>query len=71
MNFETELTSAILKKVQQCKKQGTTSMTIENLRQMTRPPGAIAGAPAGPAAYNNMFANICQSNKTIRQFVTN
>jgi len=61
--FEEALKKAILQKILELKRDGTISMSVENLKQVVRPPSQfLDGAPKGTNAryyYSVMFEDIC------------
>jgi len=68
--FETALKDAIDKKIRELKKDHTTGMSIDNLKQVVKAPSAsLQGAPKGPNAqhvYSQMFTELCKKNPFCR-----
>lgn len=60
--FQIALRAAMTKSKTEAKRDGTTAMSVDNWRQVTRPPSpSLAGAPNGTNAiyyYRQMFAEM-------------
>lgn len=70
--FKAELEKNVLKLIRDLKWEGTTGMSLENLRQCTPSPKTLDGAPRGTNAqyyYAEIFKEVCESNATIRRFM--
>lgn len=69
--FENALKKSISDKIREMKREGTVSMSMENLMQVVRPPSSsLEGAPRGTNAryyYVEMFRDLC--GKEFRSFV--
>jgi hypothetical protein len=63
--FTVALCGAIRAKVKSNRRDGITSMSVDNLKQIVRPPSAsLEGAPRGTNvqyAYSEMFRECCRS----------
>ena len=68
-DFERELEKSIKKEIAKSKRDGMTSMSLDNLMQMVRPPSSsLAGAPKGTNAryyYKEMFRDIAKSQRFV------
>ena len=73
MNFREALTRQIRKSIHDAKSDGTVKMSVDNLLQVTRPPGnTLEGAPTGGNLewqYRQLFREVCESNQTIKSFL--
>lgn len=70
--FRSQLENNILRAIRQAKKDGTVSMSLGNLVQITESPSAfLEGAPKGTNAqyfYREMFEEVVKANQIIRRF---
>jgi hypothetical protein len=73
ITFRELLTRQIRKAIRTAKQDGTTAMSLDNLKQVTRPPSEnLPDAPRGTNAqwlYAEMFKDVCQSDKAIASFL--
>lgn len=70
--FKLALLKQTRKVVRFAKTRGTTVMSVENLKTLTRPPGSsLQGAPLGinaPAMYSQMFRDVVAENADLFAF---
>lgn len=70
--FETKLLANTLSFVKRSKRDGTVSMSMDNLRQCVPTPSTtLDGAPRGTNAayyYVQLFRDVCASDKAIARF---
>lgn len=71
--FRAALAVEIRYQIQQLRRQGERSSTVQHLRSLARPPAhSLAGAPAGPSAdsrYHSIFREVCEQDREIRTFL--
>lgn len=68
-DFTFVLVANIRAKIIELRRDGTTAMGVENLLQVTKTPSAsLPGAPASPAAYRQLFRQVCRESKIISLF---
>jgi hypothetical protein len=68
--FRTELTKNINAKIRELKKDGTTGMSLSNLRMVTKTPSPyLPSAPSGPTGYGFIFRDVALKTPAIRRFL--
>lgn len=70
--FSNALAIAIRGYIKHARADGTVAMSIDNLRQVVRPPSSnLDGAPRGTNAayyYAELFRDVCRTDPTIAEF---